>query len=343
MRITRTLSLVAAAIITTSIQPLHADSITLAKNHPVEYVVKKGDTLWDISETFLEKPWLWPEIWHINPQIHNPHLIYPGDIISLTYVNGRPVLIKKSGGSSKNSAKAMSIPAFDLSKIPENIRDSIIATDHTTLDNEARISSIRGGRLIAGENDVVYATLRDNTKPDDIYWIYDNFKPVISAKPNKNIIAYIAEKKAESRVEQTGKVTTLKITRSIKEVLANDLVIKPSEQPHISEIHGGNNGKKYTGEIVKIIGDKYLAATDDIIILHSKDETSDIKNGLIVTINQQGNDDTNTAEAREPVATAIVFRAIDDIGLAIVTTAKEEVINGYAAQSNGSQSAIINP
>lgn len=56
--------------------------------HVLRYVVKKGDTLWDISKRFLVKPWYWKKLWYNNPQIRNPHLIYPGDVLGIVDVGG---------------------------------------------------------------------------------------------------------------------------------------------------------------------------------------------------------------------------------------------------------------
>lgn len=72
--------------------PGYADTVALKTDHPDRYVVQKGDTLWDISTRFLKDPWRWASVWTINDQIKNPHLIYPGDVILLTYVDGKPQL-----------------------------------------------------------------------------------------------------------------------------------------------------------------------------------------------------------------------------------------------------------
>ncbi|TLM75718.1 LysM peptidoglycan-binding domain-containing protein [Microbulbifer harenosus] len=76
---------------------LQAQDVRLKPDHPDTYVVQKGDTLWDISGRFLSQPWYWPEIWQVNPQVENPHLIYPGDRLNLVYVNGQPRLELERG------------------------------------------------------------------------------------------------------------------------------------------------------------------------------------------------------------------------------------------------------
>ena len=95
-------------------------------DHPDTYVVKRGDTLWDIAGRFLRRPWLWPEIWQANPQIKNPHLIYPGDVISLAYLDRVTVLPgpRNDGGP---------IGAIPLSEIEAYLRDLRVVDEFKTL------------------------------------------------------------------------------------------------------------------------------------------------------------------------------------------------------------------
>jgi hypothetical protein len=102
-RTTRVLDLVAGLFVGLSallwLSPAGAAEVTIRENSPTEYTVVEGDTLWDIAGMFLEEPWLWPEVWQINPQIEDPDLIYPGDVIELAYVDGNPVLRLSRGAA----------------------------------------------------------------------------------------------------------------------------------------------------------------------------------------------------------------------------------------------------
>src|ERR1700683_3372501 len=86
--------------------PAH-EGPTLAPNAPDSYVVKKGDTLWGIAKVFLRDPWFWPEIWQVNPQVQNPHLIYPGDTLHLVFVDGRPRIVLQPGMQRGDAARVL--------------------------------------------------------------------------------------------------------------------------------------------------------------------------------------------------------------------------------------------
>jgi len=96
-----------------------ASAAELRPDHPDTYTVKRGDTLWDISSKFLKSPWNWPEIWQANPQVENPHLIYPGDVLSLIYIDGKPMLVPLSGPRIRREPLAEAIRPILLSEVQQ--------------------------------------------------------------------------------------------------------------------------------------------------------------------------------------------------------------------------------
>jgi hypothetical protein len=107
--IRKSIGLLAGMLVTVAV---YAAGAQLRADHPDTYTVRKGDTLWAISARFLSKPWLWPEIWQANPQVQNPHLIYPGDVLNLSFINGPRV-----GLQPRVRTEGEAIPAIPLSEL----------------------------------------------------------------------------------------------------------------------------------------------------------------------------------------------------------------------------------
>ena len=118
----------------------------LRGDHPDTYVVQRGDTLWDISGRFLEKPWLWPEIWQANPQIANPHLIYPGDVISLAYLD-------RVGVTAGPRTEAAPIDAVPLSEVAPFLKDLKVVD---SFDHMPYVVGLEEDRMRASRGQVVY-------------------------------------------------------------------------------------------------------------------------------------------------------------------------------------------
>lgn len=133
-------TMLAAALLTVA---TYAAAVELRGDHPDSYVVKRGDTLWDISARFLKKPWLWPEIWQANPQIKNPHLIYPGDVISLAYLD------RVAARVQAGERTASPVNAVPLEEIEPFLRDTRMVSNIDSLPyvvglEENRTRAVRG-------------------------------------------------------------------------------------------------------------------------------------------------------------------------------------------------------
>ena len=147
---------VAVAMLTVA---TYAAAQGLRGDHPETYVVVRGDTLWDIAGRFLEKPWLWPEIWQANPQIANPHLIYPGDVISLAYLN-------RVGVTPGPRMDAAPIDAVPLSEVEPFLKDLHVVDG---FDHLPYVVGLEDDRLRASRGQVAYVRGLGEASPGTRY------------------------------------------------------------------------------------------------------------------------------------------------------------------------------
>ncbi len=316
-----------------------ADTVTLKEGHPESHTVVKGDTLWDISAKFLQDPWRWPEIWEVNPEIENPHLIYPGDLIFLSYVDGRPVLKMKRGGDHNSNTVILS-PYPRASKldhaIPTIPYDAIRQfLDHPTVmtpdevKHAAYIAASEEGRLISGTAHKVYVRGIPNT--------YSDFDIVRPGRPyyndperKKEILGYEAIKLATARVEAFGDPATLRIKHSSREVLVGDRLI-PSRRQGISQnFKPKAPEQQVSGQIISVPEGITRVSQFQIAVVNLG-TSHGLKVGNILAVLQHG------AQVRDPITRKkvqlpderagimMVVRTLDRFSYALVMEASRDI------------------
>jgi hypothetical protein len=169
-----------------------SEPVPLADNHPDEYVVQVGDTLWDIASTFLKDPWFWPEIWHINTQIENPHLIYPGDVLALVYIDGQPRITNVRASTYRLSPQARVSPISQaVTSIPFESVSAFLSSgavlEKRESDRLPYLLETRGDHLIAAAGNVVYVRGLDGAQLGSRYNVVEVGGPLIDPDDNKLI------------------------------------------------------------------------------------------------------------------------------------------------------------
>lgn len=213
-----------------------AQTVQVNPDQPGQYVVQKGDTLWDISARFLTEPWRWPEIWKVNPQIENPHLIYPGDVVSLSYQDGSPVLTVNRGGSAggrsvklspsiRSEQRDQAIPAIPIDVIRQFLTRPLVV-DESDMDSWAYIVSSYEQHLIAGPGIEIYVRGLDPTEGVTQYSIYRKGPAYVSKSEGKEtVLGYEAIYVGDAEVLDFGDPSTAVVTTAVREVLNGDRLI----------------------------------------------------------------------------------------------------------------------
>jgi hypothetical protein len=209
--------------------------IPLADNAPDSYVVKRGDTLWGIAKVFLRDPWFWPEIWQVNPQVHNPHLIYPGDTLRLVYIDGRPQIVLQRGTLERGDGVRVEprVRSEPLDAAITTIPYATVAafmSKPTVLDRDQiktapYVLATRDLHVVMSEGDTVYA--RGFASPAELGSHYNVVRvgdPLVDPDDNR-VLGYDGIFTGSGHVTRQGDPTTLIMTESARESRAGDKLI----------------------------------------------------------------------------------------------------------------------
>ncbi|MGL4477704.1 MAG: LysM peptidoglycan-binding domain-containing protein, partial [Aeromonas veronii] len=233
-----------ACLLVTVSQAALADQLRLKAGYPESYVVQKGDTLWDISGKYLSEPWLWPRLWNINPQIANPHWIYPGDVLHLSWVNGEPRLGKamqggkqviRLGPKTRYENKANPIPTLPISEI-----GPFLQTDHILADSQQQktLPYLLGSdqkHIGMLEGDTLY--VQGSLTPGQVYGIYHPgvvYKDRETGELLGQEAIFAGVVRAVARLD--GDRTEVMLTHNQREVLQGDKVMPLPAQENMPAV-----------------------------------------------------------------------------------------------------------
>ena len=305
--------------------------IKMKKNHPKRYTVKKGDTLWDISSIFLKDPWFWPEIWQKNPQLENPHLIFPGDVLTLIMVNGQPKIVInespmrniKASPKIRRSALEASIPVIPGDAIRQFIvKPRVVSKEE--LDKAPYILSSSDEHLVLSKGNRVY--IRGELDKERVrYTVFRPNKELFDPETG-DLLGYEAVYAGEVHIETYGETAVGKLTFSEREVLIGDRLLpidKSSSQnlyhPHVPE-------DDIKGRIVSLYDGLFGVAKFQVAVINrgSRDAMevghvlASYTKGVKVRDNYNPTGKTQVELPDERSGLLMIFRTFDQVSYALV-------------------------
>jgi hypothetical protein len=311
---------------------LSAGSVDLNPNHPERYTVVKGDTLWDISAKFLHDPWLWPEVWHVNPQIENPHLIYPGDQILLSYRDGQPILTLQRGRPvAQDNRLSPEVRAIPLETAIPTIPIDAIAQFLTRpyvlqegeLDNAPYVVHFLDDHIVGGAGISLYARSIEQPRPS-------RFALVRPGKPyqdpeTEEILGYEATFVGNADLLRTGDPAKLLITSSEIEAIIGDRLVEADEGPPMVNFQPRAPETAIQGRIISVLNGVSQIGQYNVVVLN-KGSRDGLEPGHVLEILQGGHEIRDVVLGRgakvtlplEDAGHLMVFRSFERVSFALI-------------------------
>ena len=307
----------------------------LRPGHPDVYTVVKGDTLWDISGKFLERPWLWPEIWRINPQIENPHLIYPGDRIALEWVDGQPRLRLERGDAGRTykmtpgdgvSLKPQirseplesAIPTIRLDAIQGFLVQNRVV-EPAALNAAPYVVQGESERLVLGGGDRLYVR---GVLPDSESFNVVRRGPLYVDPVTSEVLGqeatYIGLGQA---VGQEGDIATMLLRSTREEAQIGDRILPTEERRVDSTFFPSAPEGDVDGQIISVFGGVTQVGQYDVVVVN-RGEREGMEVGNVLAIYKRG------ALARDRIAGETIRLPSERAGLLMLFRTFEKLSYG---------------
>lgn len=262
-------------------------NVQLNPRHPDQYVVQRGDTLWDISAMFLQDPWLWPEIWTVNPQVQNPHLIYPGDILTLVYIDGQPQIRVTRAGVRRLSPKVRREGLDDaIATIPYDVIEPFLSKPTILptrdIDQFPYIVSMKG-HLVAGAGFEVYVRGLEGTEGQ--YNVVHVGDALVDPDTN-DVLGYNALYVGDGQVRQGGDPSTVFLTATDREALVGDRLIPAAVTPSMNFVPRSPS-QPVEGQIIAIMDGVARVGQFQIVVLNRGSDHG-LEAGSVLAVWQRG-------------------------------------------------------
>ncbi|CAH9059900.1 hypothetical protein PSECIP111951_02834 [Pseudoalteromonas holothuriae] len=271
------------------------DKLNVKADAPTQYVVKEGDTLWDISRLYLSSPWQWQTLWQQNPQLDDPHLIYPGDVLSLQFdIQGQPMLsleksiIKLSPTARVNVQKSTAIPTLPMSLI-EPLISYEQALSESDLSDHPYILGANYNVKLATQGHVLY--VKGSLTQYTHYGIYHVGSAYVDPVTNETL-AYEVRLVGTGRVLYKGDLTQgkpakVRVETAKQEIKARDILMPISKGHSFSvQFNMLRPSHALEGEIIASENKLSEFGSTSVVILNlGRDQQ--LKEGHILDINKR--------------------------------------------------------
>ncbi|MGB7756166.1 MAG: LysM domain-containing protein [Salinisphaera sp.] len=300
---------------------------------PLRYVVKRGDTLWDIAGKYLDDPWYWPQLWDANPDIANPHRIYPGEVLVLTRgMDGQPQLARgntvRLEPQVREEPLSQAIPVIPYSAI-RNFLESPRLVDDNALENAPYVVSFDDQHLVAGNGATVYVRGADRTGPDHYELVHPE-GPYRDAQTN-DVLGRKALPVGRITIHAFGQnVATASIDKAYREARRGDRLLPVADANLLRDFYPHAPAEPLSAHIISVYGGVGEIGQYDVVTL-DRGRNIGLRRGDVLDIYKSGrtvSDPVAGGEVKLPEVEAgylMVFKVDDKVSFALVMHATRAI------------------